>query len=58
MDVAQLAEHWLSVHKDLGSTPSTAGATYRRACAVESQHSGSRGESIASLLSSLASQWV
>lgn len=57
MDVAQLAEHWLSVHKDLGSTPSAAEATYHRVC-VESQHSGSRGESIASLLSSSASQWV
>lgn len=54
MDVAELTEPSLSVHKDLGSTPSTAEATYHGAC-LESQHSGSRGESITSLSSCLAS---
>lgn len=57
MDVAQLAEHLSSVHKALGSTPSTASATHSGAC-PESQHSGNRGESIASSLPSLASRWV
>lgn len=47
MDVTQLAEHLPSVHKALGSTPSTVSATHSGAC-PESQHSGNRGESIAS----------
>lgn len=45
MAVAQLAEHLPSVHKALGSPPSTAEDAHSCAC-LESQHSGGRGQSI------------
>lgn len=45
MAIAQLAEHLPSVHKALGSTPSTIGNAHSCAC-LEFQHSGGRGQSI------------